>query len=149
MSLMSMLKRQRKQERATESETEFKDPLEDPTSIGNILMNQMGKITKSQLNQAVDRKAATDDLLLGAFLKDMGLINNHDVARALKIQADMRSGDKVEAAFCTLEARLDEAIEEANRLTATVRRVQTKRKATGELRLVLPDPVTAMSGSKR
>lgn len=84
---------------------EFSSPSDDETSIGNVLL-RMKAVTREQLLAAVGRKAAYDDMLLGALLKELGFCTAADVAKALMLQEKMRGGDPAEAALELMEMRL-------------------------------------------
>lgn len=84
---------------------EFSSPFDDETSIGNVLL-RMRVVTREQLLTAVGKKAAYDEMLLGALLKELGFCTASDVAKALMLQAKMRGGDPAEAALELMEMRL-------------------------------------------
>ena len=69
---------------------------DDPTSIGNVLL-KLGKVTQEQLLKAVGQKAQFDEALLGTLLKQLGFVQELDIALALKIQAEMRAGSTLNA----------------------------------------------------
>ncbi len=80
-------------------------PVNPPDSIGAVLL-KMRAVTPAQLAQALERKAPHDDLLLGSVLRELGICSSEQVARALLIQAKLRSGDEASAALELMTARL-------------------------------------------
>lgn len=82
----------------------------DDESIGNILV-RMGAVTKDQLATAVGHKSYHDEMLLGSVLKQLHLCTDTEVARALTIQAQIRSGARAMAELEVLEARVEKFAE--------------------------------------
>lgn len=85
---------------------QVRNPFSDEASLGNVLI-KMKALTKEQLHTAIGRKAYHDDMLLGALLREMGFVDDEQVANALKVQAKLRKGDSGEAAMLMLEMRTD------------------------------------------
>lgn len=83
------------------------DPVTDPSSIGNVLM-RLGKISGQQLSDAISRQVEFGEHLLGAWLRDLGFVNDMDVAVAMKIQAELRSGRRLQAELDVLQCKVDE-----------------------------------------
>ena len=94
-------------------------PFQDETTIGNILM-QMRVLTREQLLAAIGRKAHHDDMLLGVLLKELGFCTDEQVAKALLIQAKLRTGDRAEAALELMESRMDTLSAGEARLTEAI-----------------------------
>lgn len=104
---------------------------DDPTSIGNVLL-RLGKITREQLLKAVGQKAYFDEALLGAMLKQMGFIHDSDIALALKIQADLRSGAQLTAELDVLQSKMEESATGAHELASRISAARTRRRSRGE-----------------
>ena len=113
------------------TETPRKNPFEDSTSLGSILM-KMRVLTKDQLLTAVGRKAQHDDMLLGALLKEMGFVSDEHVAKALTIQAKLRKGDAGDAAMEMMELRLEAFGEREDVLTREIEKQKQKQRDRGE-----------------
>lgn len=107
------------------------DPFSDPSSIGNVLL-KLGKITNDQLMKAVGQRAQFDEHLLGALLKQLGFVGDSDIAMALKIQAEMRSGREAHAELDVLDAKTAESRAGAERLRSVIADVKSKRRESGE-----------------
>jgi hypothetical protein len=75
------------------------DPADDPTSIGNILIN-LGVVTEQQLRAAVaDKHRTAPDELLGLFMVGREIINREHLEKALKTQQQLRSNGKTARAL--------------------------------------------------
>ena len=120
---------------------------DDPTSIGNVLL-KLGKITNDQLLKAVGQRAQFDEALLGALLKQLGFVQEADIALALKIQADLRSGATLNAELDILQSRMDESASGAKELATRISTAQTRRRDRGEnVRMFLvPAPLARSRG---
>jgi hypothetical protein len=92
---------------------------DDPTSIGNVLLS-IGKVTQEQLADALTRQASYGDALLGTILKDDGIITADDVAKAIKLQEKMRSGNVLDAELDILEMKLSESATVAKQMSTAI-----------------------------
>lgn len=108
-----------------------KDPFEDPSSIGNVLL-KLGKISHEQLLRAIGQRAQFDEMLLGALLKQLGYVSEWDIAQALKIQAEMRQGNPLTAELDVLQSKMDESAAGASELSRRIRNVRATRRQRGE-----------------
>ncbi len=108
-----------------------KNPFDDPASLGNILMS-LGKITKEQLFAAVGRQAQFNEALLGALLREMGIIGADDIAQALKIQEKMRSGEQLSAALDVLDAKTAEFGKCQGELAKVIEQGRQRQREKGE-----------------
>lgn len=106
-------------------------PFDDPASIGNILLT-LGKITKEQLFAAVGRQAQFNEALLGALLREMGVINADDIAQAMKIQEKMRKGDELAAALDVLDAKTADFKKCQDELRGAIDKSKQRRRDKGE-----------------
>jgi hypothetical protein len=104
---------------------------DDPTSIGNVLL-KLGKVTQEQLTRAVGQKAQFDEALLGTLLKQMGFVQEMDIALALKIQAELRSGATLTAELDILQSKMDESASGAHELATRISVARTRRRSRGE-----------------
>lgn len=104
---------------------------EDPSSIGNVLM-RLGKLSKGQLLEVVGQKAQFDEHLLGALLKQMGFVKDLDIALALKIQAEMRSGRASHASLDVLGSKIEESAACATELMGVISDAKIRRRNRGE-----------------
>ncbi len=107
------------------------NPFHDATTLGGVLM-RMKKITKEQLHQAIGVQARTNEHLLGALLIEQGCVTQLDVAKALEIQHNLRSGDRADAELCLLEATLDETAEAQADLNRAIERRRAVVRSRGE-----------------
>jgi len=108
-----------------------RSPFTDETTLGNILM-QMRVITRAQLLTAIGRKAQHDDMLLGALLKELGFCSDAQVAKALTLQAKMRSGDVGDAAMEMMELRLESFGAREDQLTEAIQKRNEEVRGHGE-----------------
>lgn len=76
-----------------------KDPAQDPTSLGNLLL-KAGLCTLSQLRAALAQKAQKDDQLLGQLLVQMGVVRPEAISRLLEHQAALRGSSSRQAVRC-------------------------------------------------
>lgn len=107
------------------------NPFAEPTSIGNVLL-RMQKITREQLLKAVGMQARTNEHMLGALLIETGAVSPLDVAKALEIQAKMRSGDRAAAELDMLDAVMAESAECNRALDAAIANRKAKAVESGE-----------------
>ena len=105
---------------------------DDPTSIGNVLL-KLGKVTQEQLLKAVGQKAQFDEALLGTLLKQMGFVQEMDIALALKVQAEMRAGSVLNAELDILQSKMDESASGAQELAACISDARTRRRDRGDV----------------
>jgi DNA repair protein RadC len=103
----------------------------DPTSIGRLLL-RLGRINSEQLSRALASQAQVEDALLGAMLKQLGFVNDMDVALAMKIQAEMRSGRRMEAELDVLQSKVDETEAGARELSQALVEARRRRRERGE-----------------
>jgi len=109
----------------------FKDPFEDPTSIGNVLL-KLGKVTREQLLHVLGQKAQFDELLLGHLLKQYGYVCDLDIANALKVQADLRNGNPLKAELDVLQTQMDESARGAEELSTRIESARARRRERDE-----------------
>lgn len=126
-----MLFRKRQSAEKNHDASRSRNGFDDPTSIGNVLL-RLGKITQEQLLKAVGQKAQFDDALLGSLLKQLGFVGELDVALALKIQAEMRSGSALTAELDVLQSKMDESASGANELAVCIADARSRRRDRGE-----------------
>lgn len=107
------------------------NPFAEPSSIGNVLM-RMQKITREQLLKAVGVQARTNEHMLGALLIETGAVSPLDVAKALEIQAKMRSGDRASAELDMLDAVMAESAECNRALDAAIAKRKANAVESGE-----------------
>lgn len=72
-----------------------RNPKEDATSIGNILL-EMGVITEDELREAAEVQKKSPGILLGAHLVRMGVLSEYDLEKAIAHQ-EMRRGHRSQA----------------------------------------------------
>lgn len=106
-------------------------PESDPTSIGRLLL-RLGRINNEQLTRALSSQAQVEDALLGVTLKQLGFVNDMDVALAMKIQAEMRSGRRTHAELDVLQSKVDEAEAGARELSQALVAARRRRRERGE-----------------
>lgn len=121
----------RKKTKAETAVVRSNDPFEDPTSIGNVLL-KLGKVTYQQLWIALGQKAQFDEHLLGAMLKQLGYVCDMDIALALKVQAEMRQGNSLNAELEILQVKMDESERGARELRKCISTAKTNRRDRGE-----------------
>lgn len=108
-----------------------KNPFEDPSSIGNILLS-LGRITTDDLYTAVGQQAQFNDALLGSLLCQLGLATGSDIAKAMVIQEKMRSGHAVQAELDVLESKLTEAADGGRKLSQAIEAKKQERRDRGD-----------------
>ena len=108
-----------------------KNPFEDPSSIGNILLS-LGCITAEELYAAVGQQAQFNDALLGSLLCQRGVTTGSDIAKAMQIQGKMRSGKAVQAELDVLESKLNEAADNGRELSRAIESKKQERRDRGE-----------------
>lgn len=120
---------------------------DDPTSIGNVLL-KLGKVTQEQLLKAVGQKAQFDEALLGTLLKQLGFVQELDIALALKIQAEMRAGSTLNAELDILQSKMDESASGAHELASRISDARTRRRNRGEESglFLVPPPLARSRG---
>jgi hypothetical protein len=102
-----------------------KTPNEDPTSLGNILI-EWEVITKDQLNHALkEQEHLRGDDLLGRLLIASGACTEDEVGAAMSAQSSMRASGKYKCAM----AVADLAIERRRRESLVIRRNNIIEKA--------------------
>lgn len=95
-----------------------KEPKEDPTSLGNILL-EWGVITKDQLKQALEEQQhLRGDALLGRLLIAAGACGEDEIRTAMSAQISMREVGRHKSAM----AVADLALERRRRKSLIVRR---------------------------
>jgi hypothetical protein len=119
---------------------------DDPTSIGNVLL-RLGKVTQEQLLKAVGQKAQFDEALLGTLLKQLGYVHDLDIALALKIQAEMRSGAQLNAELDVLQAKMDESALHTQELAEHISEARLRRRERGERSAVFLVPTLLRSSN--
>jgi hypothetical protein len=107
------------------------DPFREESSIGNVLL-RMKKISREQLITALGVQARTNEHLLGALLVEIGAVSALDVARALEIQAKMRSGDRASAEMDLLDAVMAESVECNQALDEAIEHRKANARERGE-----------------
>lgn len=103
----------------------------DPACIGRLLM-RLGKISSEQLESALGAQSQANDALLGVTLRQMGFVNDMDVALAMRIQAEMRQGRRVHAELDVLESKVEETEAGARVLAQAIDDVRRRRRERGE-----------------
>lgn len=102
-----------------------KTPTEDPTSLGNILL-EWEVITEDQLTQALkEQENLRGDDLLGRLLIASGACSEEEVRTAMSAQSSMRAAGKHKCAM----AVADLAIERRRRESMIIRRNNIIEKA--------------------
>lgn len=121
----------RKKDATPEETTRARDLFDDPSSIASVLL-KLGRVTRLQLLQAIGQRIQFDELLLGALLKQMGLVGDRDLALALKVQAEMRQGNSLAAELDVLQAKIDESEQGARELSSHLQHVPAHRRRASE-----------------
>ena len=104
---------------------------QDPTSIGRLLL-RLGRINSDQLARAIESQAQANDALLGVTLRQLGYVNDMDVALAMKIQAEMRGGRRTHAELDVLQSKVEEAETGARELSEAIVNARRRRRERGE-----------------
>lgn len=108
-----------------------KCPKEDPSSLGNVLID-LGVVTRDELDSVLARQKALGEGLLGVLVCEHGLCTTRDVARAMEIQAQMREGRAAEATLGFQSAATEEMSTVSKQLSDTIRGARIKARARGE-----------------
>lgn len=128
--MMRLFKRSKKVTPAQERPPP-KNAFDDPSSIGNILVN-LGRISRDELHAAIGQQAQFNDALLGALLCQRGVTTGDDIAKALQIQEKMRAGDTVAAELDVLETKLSECAASGRELSRVIASKKQIRRDNGE-----------------
>ena len=73
------------------------DPADDPTSLGNVLID-MGFLTQGDLTRALQERESLE-MLMGKLLVARGLISERQLQKALEVQGGLRHKDKYQRAM--------------------------------------------------
>lgn len=106
-------------------------PGEDPSSLGNVLVD-LGVLTPEQLHRVIVRQRSIGEGVLGALACEAGFCTLRDVAKAMEIQASMRDGKQAEAAIGFQGAATEEMSATAKQLSDTIQGARLKARARGE-----------------
>jgi hypothetical protein len=108
------------------------DPVNDPSSIGNVLI-RLGRVSGEQLATALAKQHEFGEHLLGAWLKELGYVNDLDVALAMKIQAEIRGGKRLCAELDVLQAKMDEVESCAREFSRQLCELEEKKRPSGKV----------------
>jgi hypothetical protein len=118
---------------------------DDPSSIGNVLVT-IGKVTQEQLTNALQQQAAAADVRLGAILKDSGIVDAADIAKAMEIQEKMRKGHTAAADMAALEMEVEKSKRGAQQLTQVIEDRRQMMRDVGEKSDIFMLPLVANGG---
>lgn len=123
-------------------------PIDDPSSIGNVLM-RLGRLTREQLHKALGQQSHFNEALLGSILRHLDYVSDKDLLLAMKIQGEMRCGREIHAELDVLQEKIDQVEAGSQELKDAISAVKARRRERGENSKILFFPTAAALAAGR